>query len=429
MSPESRVLMQFANVTDADLIYLTLSIYPTSGGLTITESRMGTSDVARLEMPMVRLRGLVRSPVSTARGSHMSYWWRKDAWTFFETKHLAFDMRYHWTKINIFTRWLSSTNQTGILIFDVNDHFPRPLLELEPTTSYLTDPLWAYVKVLKEVSRLQGSAVWAIRNKIRAIETEKMPSLPEGRPQPDYRRLHDIARHAVHVTETLDVAIQNLQHILNNHTRHMSKTFPNLLGKRQDPDIWQDIHAELTSCLSYLDNLKLRSISNEKRLQNEIQLAFNTVAQHDAAITVEISRAMRLDSATITTLAWVTLTFLPPTFICAVFSMSFFDYSPDSGWSVSGKIWIYWAFAIPTVIGTALLWNYWGKIFPGSADKKPIKTVDIPLRDRAWAILVLLLVGRGRFLLAGRHQRAGTVGVNLAPAQPRIALIYILRTT
>ncbi|KAJ5591823.1 uncharacterized protein N7459_002192 [Penicillium hispanicum] len=279
-----------------------------------------------------------------------------NAWAFFETKHLALNLQYHWTKINVFTRWLSSTNQTGVLVFDPNEHFPRPLLDLRPMTSHLNDPLWVYVKVLNEVSCLQESAVWATRDQIRAIEKQ---TNPPGRPQPDYRRLHDIARHTVHVTESLDVSIQNLGHILSNHARHMNRTFPSLLGTRQDPDVWQDIHAELTASKSYLDSLKLRSISNEKRLQNEIQLAFNTVAQHDAAITVEISKAMRADSSTITTL------------------------TADSGWSVSGKIWIYWAFAIPTAIGTALLWNYWHRIFPHSEVEQLRRLkMDIPMQDR-----------------------------------------------
>ena len=267
-----------------------------------------------------------------------------------------------------------------MLVFDPKEHFPCSLMRLEPSTGYLNDPLWVYVKILDEICRLQEAAVWAIRDQIRAIEKQKPPS---GRPRPDYRRLHDIARHTVHVTESLDVSIQNLEHILHNHARHINKTFPDLFGQKQNLDTWQDIHAELTSCKSYLDSLKLRSISNEKRLQNEIQLAFNTVAQHDAATTVEISRAMRVDSTTITTLAWATLTFLPPTFICAVFSMSFFDYSADSGWSVSEKIWIYWVFAIPTTVATALLWKYWHKVFPHSEIGKVKSVEDISLRHRS----------------------------------------------
>jgi Mg2+ and Co2+ transporter CorA len=86
------------------------------------------------------------------------------------------------------------------------------------------------------------------------------------------------------------------------------------------------------------------------------------VAQHDSSITLEIGRATQLDSATMKTIAFVTLTFLPPTFICAIFSMSFFNYGPDTGWNMSSNFWIYWVFAIPTTVITTVLWTYWGDI-------------------------------------------------------------------
>jgi Mg2+ and Co2+ transporter CorA len=65
------------------------------------------------------------------------------------------------------------------------------------------------------------------------------------------------------------------------------------------------------------------------------------------------------DSAALKTLAFVTFTFLPPTFICAVFSMSFFNYDQSLGWRVSGKFWVYWAVTVPTTIISAALWFYW----------------------------------------------------------------------
>ncbi|RMJ23893.1 hypothetical protein PHISP_05232 [Aspergillus sp. HF37] len=133
----------------------------------------------------------------------------------------------------------------------------------------------------------------AIRNQARAVETQVKP--PGKKPQPEYRRLHDIARHAIHITETLDVNIQTLEYILRHHERNTTANQP--------PELWQD---------SYLSNMRRRSTSNEKRLQNEIQLSFNTVAlQHDAATSVQISRAASSDSATMKTLSFIILTFLP----------------------------------------------------------------------------------------------------------------------
>ena len=168
------------------------------------------------------------------------------------------------------------------------------------------------------------------------------------------------------------MTVQNIEHIARQH-----ENFVNTWTNCQAEMAYQEISRRLAFFQSYIGSIRHRSISNEKRLQNEIQLAFNIVAQHDASLTVDISRAARADSATMKTLAFATLTFLPPTFICAIFSMSFFSYDTGSGWAVSNKIWIYWAIAIPTTVATALVWNYWHKLFPddtGSLQYKEAKT-------------------------------------------------------
>lgn len=256
--------------------------------------------------------------------------------------------------MNIFTRWIPSTNQTVILAFDLDqpwkDRFLKAVMARDP--NWLGDPFWVYPALVEQVARAQEPSVWGIRDHVRGLETE---AKPEGRPQPDYRRLHDISRHAIHVNETLDVSIQNLEDILMQHDNYMSTQTEALPYS-------EDIHLRLRSFLSFITNLRFRSVSNEKRLQNEVQLAFNTVAQHDASVTLEIGRATQLDSATMKTIAFVTLTFLPPTFICAIFSMSFFDFGGDSGWTMSNQFWIYWVFAIPTTIFTTLIWTYWPEI-------------------------------------------------------------------
>ncbi|KAJ5833460.1 hypothetical protein N7474_001771 [Penicillium riverlandense] len=292
-----------------------------------------------------------------------------NTWAYFEVKHLTKDLKYHWSTVRLFTRWLPSTNQTGILLFDSTEDIWNSLLT--PDLDRLKDPFWVYSCVLEEVSRLEERAVWNIRDQVR--ELEKAPPPSGWKPQPNYRQLHDIARHSIHVTESLEVTVQNVEHIVRQH-----EIFVNTWTDCQAETTHLEMSRRLAFFQSYIGSIRLRSVSNEKRLQNEIQLAFNIVAQHDAGLTVDISRAARSDSATMKTLAFVTLTFLPPTFISAIFSMSFFNYDTGSGWSVSNKIWIYWAIAIPTTVATALVWNCWPKYFPGDTENvhyKEAKTV------------------------------------------------------
>ncbi|KAJ9602028.1 hypothetical protein H2200_013388 [Cladophialophora chaetospira] len=85
----------------------------------------------------------------------------------------------------------------------------------------------------------------------------------------------------------------------------------------------------------------------------DIEKGFNVVVQRDSKETVEISRlsaitsnAARIDSASMKTIAVVTLAFLPATFVCTIFSMSFFtlnvnDETGHKHWLISEKFWIY----------------------------------------------------------------------------------------
>lgn len=276
----------------------------------------------------------------------------EDTWALFEYKLLGMDMCYYWLRFNIFTRYLHSTGQSGILLLDMKEFSPFAMQNGTGSVqlTHLGDPFWVYSHILDRVARVSERSVWSIRDQVRSMEKTTGP---------DYRKLHhDIARHSFHVTETMDATVGTLEHILKSHeslleTKRQSTA---LYGKELNFEVWEDVHKRLEFFQSYFRNLSHRSTANEKRVHNEIAFAFNMGAQKNSAIAVE-------DSGTMKTLSLVTLTFLPPTFICAVFSMSFFNYA-DSGWRVSGKIWIYWAFAIPTTLLSVLIWYGWTKMFP-----------------------------------------------------------------
>ncbi|KAI0096404.1 hypothetical protein GGR51DRAFT_31027 [Nemania sp. FL0031] len=303
-----------------------------------------------------------------------------NTWAYFETKQLKTGAEYRWYKLNVFVRWNKSPQQTIVLAFDTPEEVISRLREsvATPDTSLLQFPFWFYPHMLNELARLQESAVWGIRDQVRAVEKEP---LPEGRPQPNYRHLHDIARHAIHVSETLDVAAQTIERMLSRH-KELMRLLP---GEVTHPNVGAHaIHSEMQFFESFISSLRCRSTSNDKRMANEIQLVFNTVAQHDANTSVQIGRATQSDSVTMKTIAFVTLAFLPPTFVSAIFSMSFFSYSTDSGWAVSDKFWLYWAFAVPITALTVIAWYYylWRQNIPGSSEKRkmgPSRTFSLAI--------------------------------------------------
>jgi len=75
-------------------------------------------------------------------------------------------------------------------------------------------------------------------------------------------------------------------------------------------------------------------------------------------IATKVAEQTQRDSASMITIAAVTMVFLPGTFISAILSTTFFDYD-DNGLHVSGKWWILMAATIPLTIVVFAVWLYW----------------------------------------------------------------------
>ena len=274
---------------------------------------------------------------------------------------------YFWYKYNIFTRWVASGNHTTIVVFDPRltdrETLVSSLLHTRDAAT-LADPYWVHVHILEEVIRRQDSAVWGICGMVRHLEQNREPP---SAPNPNYARLHDIARHAIHVWETTDLAIRTLDHMLLQHAQFLDGRPQPQTASAKDRAA-AAAHATVTRRFHFfkhaMQSLGHRAGATKERMLNEIQLAFHAVAQYDSQIAVEIGRATQYDSFCMKMLAFLTLTFLPATFVSALFSMSFFDFDPDNGWAVSDRIWIYWAVATPITCGTVLLWFFWPRVFP-----------------------------------------------------------------
>lgn len=299
-----------------------------------------------------------------------------------------------WPKINVFTKWKYSTEQTGILIFDPSDHVSEWFLS--PATDSMSDPFWIYTNLVEELASLAESAVKSIRDQVRPSEKdpvrfthpwERSPESQHQELRSNTKRqwatfIHEVARHATHVTESLDISIQTMERILAHHHDYLKLEHINMSGNDHILQLSEDIHSQLSFLQSCLVSLRCRSTSNEKRLQNEMQRGYNRAAQETAdlaQVTADLAQEnadlARLDSAAMKKIAYVTLIFLPPTFICALFSMSFFNFSLDSGWSVAKEFWIYWASAIPTTLVIIYLWQYFGE----TGQQNRLKTEPKPM--------------------------------------------------
>ncbi|KAJ2893207.1 hypothetical protein MKZ38_008913 [Zalerion maritima] len=304
-------------------------------------------------------------------------------------KELPKGKDYLWRYINIFTQWLVDPTSPGkpkvrIVIFDTQDWIrdwlrdelspliPNDLGQLEES---IADPYWFHAAILEKLVSIHDEAIWSIRDRIRSCEKKRPDPLA---PKPDYPALHDDARHAIHMYETVELAEEEVEAIIEQHEFLMRKLerVPLPPGTAQSSTAairnWEPLHSRLRFCRNFLASLKARSRSNTERLRNEINLAFNTVAQHDSRMSVNLTKAASMDGSAMRTIAVVTLVFLPATFVAAIFSTGFFDFGfgdPDPGrggggpMRVSREFWVYWAFAAPLTAATILAWFVWHEHF------------------------------------------------------------------
>lgn len=81
--------------------------------------------------------------------------------------------------------------------------------------------------------------------------------------------MHEVARHGIHITEVLEASVQTLEAIKlcqeNVYDKLKTKFEPTYLHQAKEYTDFQ---------VQSFKNLKLRSGSNDKRLQNEINLVY-----------------------------------------------------------------------------------------------------------------------------------------------------------
>jgi hypothetical protein len=273
-------------------------------------------------------------------------------------------INHRWGDITAFTHWRRETSQTKLLLVRTDEDVVERLLR--QMLQYLLkglpkDPLWPYILIIADYINLQHEAISGI---CHLTESEEMRAeysrhLNPTKPMNDYARLHQVARHAITVIEILEVNVKTLDDMVKYHEAFIGQTMsdskPDITPQRIHSS--QKVHKRILLYAQATWNLRLRCVSYRERMRNEIQLVFNLVSQDDTRASVEIAKAAKADSQAMKATSFIALVFLPPTFISAVFSTTFFEYGADSNsWAVSDKMWIYWAFVIPTTFVSVLIW-------------------------------------------------------------------------
>ncbi|OAP54279.1 hypothetical protein AYL99_11380 [Fonsecaea erecta] len=273
---------------------------------------------------------------------------------------------YHWYEMGFFIYALASGAAVAFC-FDTPQVFQVELLDsLNSGESNPPKEAMAFLQcaIVIEVSRLYDFSVWSLRDQIRAIEKKRSDARYVDS-SIDFAQLHDLARHTIHTCEVLAVAADTLTTLLGDYRSSSGRICECSFGPREKPDC---PHNKMWFWLGLLQNFGRRAKSLNDRLSNEINLGFNLVVQRDtqetvtiSRMTVDISSAARGDSASMKTISVVTLAFLPATFVCTIFSMSFFTLNVDDStgekhWLISEYFWIYWVITVPLTVLTLICW-------------------------------------------------------------------------
>ncbi len=269
--------------------------------------------------------------------------------------------KYEWLKLNVFIRWDASTKKHIVVAFDPKPHIQKLLIDHLVDTIHSEDPHSIYVPLAQLAVHLQEDAVWRIRDAVRDVEKSRTARY-DTQIYPDKLRLShvsDLARHTFHVSETLDLTAQTLRSMIEYHNRFADRPATPPAAEDVDDDgtgsrsirtthQQQQAHDRLRCFQEAIQALRLRSIANKDRLNNEIRYSFNLITQNISNRSNDIHQAVKSDSSVMKTVALASAAFIPMTFVATLFGTQFFLYRADDGsWNMSDKFWIFFATGIP----------------------------------------------------------------------------------
>lgn len=136
--------------------------------------------------------------------------------------------------------------------------------------------------VVRVIVKRYDKALWLFRQPVRKIEkgrqafakriqTLAQQSLEDGEGMMgDYISMHELSRHVVHMSETLQVATKTMKAILRNvESRDATE---------ENQETKNNVLEGLRMSSRFMSNLKLRADAFEDRLDNEIRLVGNALA-------------------------------------------------------------------------------------------------------------------------------------------------------
>ena len=212
---------------------------------------------------------------------------------------------YEWNNMAFFSTWNLSDGQ-AMFCFDV------PRIFYDNLRAYLLSPsviidfqdIYSFHSlIVDEVIKLFDRSVWSIRDSVR--KTEKVAPfsfllrksnltdhclqnrLNTTRQTIDFQELHESARHAIHSSETLSVAMDTINAILSQYewfsdAGQMYIDTPLIYSRRT--------RQHFRFQVQMIKNLRARSEANGLRLHNEIELVSQVTYNNNQSLDSDLAR-------------------------------------------------------------------------------------------------------------------------------------------
>jgi len=144
------------------------------------------------------------------------------------------------------------------------------------------------------------------------------------------QELHIIRAHLLHYSSLLEDFRKTVIFILNTQN-------PALEGlSDKDREFSKNLmHRECSNLLVEIERLEMSRRMQDKRLKNVLNLVFSSVNILDSQRMQRMTEAAVRDSAAMKQIAYLTMIFLPASFVAAVFGMNVREISPDTLGSLS----------------------------------------------------------------------------------------------
>ncbi|RDW72593.1 uncharacterized protein DSM5745_07765 [Aspergillus mulundensis] len=291
----------------------------------------------------------------------------KVSWACFKIKEVRGASDYVWRQPCIHVEWDCQTGRQLIFVFDIfhptTPDTAKRFLDRSPDyEERMINPFVWHRIFSHEVLERYDTALWSLRDLVRKQEKAWPVFAPFNalyymaeqdrsiQSEAAFTPLHDIARHLFHYQETIEVAEQTLQALVNEQERWRQEC-AEIFRNNDILRPWLKTQQGLCFEMRRAHTLKMRLHSLSERHMNEISLALNLESQ-------SLHRSAKTDSSSIMAITAVTMFFLPGTFVATIFSTNFFG-PASSTWSASSEFWLYWVTTIPLTVVTILIWTFW----------------------------------------------------------------------